>query len=177
MHLLDQGLVYVDDQPVMAMDLVDLAVKGDDLPGPLGLEIQRVSNAQMLDSWLRPFAVGYRLPDPVAKALAGIFAWHLDRTTTYCHYLGLLDGEPVASSSLLLAAGVAGVYNVAVLPEARRRGIGTAMTLAPLRQARVQGYRAAILFTSQMGYDLYRRLGFATQFLQSLYLWSPETTR
>ena len=36
-------------------------------------------------------------------------------------------------------------------------------------------YRAAILFTSPMGYELYRRLGFETQFHQSLYVWNPTT--
>ena len=174
-----RGLSYANDQPVMAMDLADLA-KGDDQPLPAGLEhaatqIQRVADAEMLEAWLRPFGLGYRLPDPVARTLADIFAWHLDRSEPYSHYLGLLDGQPVACSSLLLAAGVAGVYNVAVLPEARRRGFGTAMTLVPLRQAWAEGYRAAILFTSPMGYDLYRRLGFSTHFHQSLYVWSPET--
>ncbi len=171
-HLQSQGMVFVNDQPVMTMNLADL---DDDLTGPSGLRIQRVADGEMLEVWMQPFALGYQLPDPVARAMADIFGWHLDRSATYIHYLGLLDGEPVACSSLLLAAGVAGVYNVAVVPGARRRGIGTAMTLAPLRYARAQGYRAAILFTSPMGYDLYRRLGFATQFHQSLYVWSPET--
>jgi ribosomal protein S18 acetylase RimI-like enzyme len=175
-HLQDQGLLLVNDQPVMAMDL---AVLDDDLPGPpglkrAGLSIERVAGAQNLEAWLRPFALGYQLPDSVVNALAEIFVWHLDRSPTYNHYLGLLDGEAVACSSLLLAAGVAGVYNVAVAPGARRRGIGTAMTLAPLRHARALGYRAAILFASLMGYDLYRRLGFSTRFHQSLYIWNPR---
>jgi ribosomal protein S18 acetylase RimI-like enzyme len=178
-HLQARGLSYANDQPVMAMDLADL---DDDQPLPAGLElampwIQTVVDADMLEAWLRPFGLGYQLPNPAARALAEIFAWNLDRSETYSHYLGLLDGQPVACSSLLLAAGVAGVYNVAVVPEVRQRGIGLAMTLAPLRQARAQGYRAAILFTSQMGYNLYRRLGFATQFHQSLYVWSPEGAR
>jgi GNAT superfamily N-acetyltransferase len=171
-HLEAQGLLYVTSQPAMAMDLAAL---NDDLAGPSGLEIGRVADAEMLEAWLRPFVLGYQLPGLAARAFSDILAWHLNRSPAYTHYLGLLDGEPVACSSLLLAAGVAGIYNVAVVPGARRRGIGTAMTLAPLRQARALGYRGAILFTSPMGYDLYRRMGFETQFHQSLYVWDPTT--
>jgi len=44
-------------------------------------------------------------------------------------FLGRLDGEPVATSFIVLAAGVAGLYGVGVLPEARRQGLGTTITL------------------------------------------------
>jgi GNAT superfamily N-acetyltransferase len=186
LHLQSRGLIFASAQPAMA---TNLAALDDELPGGAGqehtkvplrphhkvLSIQRVSDAQMLQTWLQPFELGYQLPDLASRILEDIVFWHLGRSEIYGHYLGLLDGEPVACSSLLLAAGVAGVYNVAVVPGARRQGIGTAMTLAPLHHARAQGYRAAILFPSPMGYDLYRRLGFTTQFHQSLYIWNPET--
>jgi predicted acetyltransferase len=76
------------------------------------------------------------------------------------HFLGRLDGEPVATASLLPAGGIAGVYDVSTVPEARRRGIGTAMTLATLRAARDLGYQLAFLQPSAMGRPLYERIGF-----------------
>ena len=76
------------------------------------------------------------------------------------HYIGSLGEEPVASASLLLAAGVGGIYNVASATGARRRGIGTALVRHALREAREAGYGVGVLHASAQGAGLYRRLGF-----------------
>jgi ribosomal protein S18 acetylase RimI-like enzyme len=76
------------------------------------------------------------------------------------HYLGYVDGEPVTTSSVFLAEGVAGIQFVATLPKARGRGLGGAMTLASLYDARDLGHRAGVLQSSEMGYKVYLRLGF-----------------
>src|SRR5260370_4510434 len=79
-------------------------------------------------------------------------SWH--------HYLGWLYDEPVAIASLLFHAGVAGIYGVATIPEARRQGVGTAMTLHTLREARKQGYRVAVLSPPAISIALYRPIAF-----------------
>jgi ribosomal protein S18 acetylase RimI-like enzyme len=66
----------------------------------------------------------------------------------------------VATSGVFLAGGLASIINVTTVSEARRRGIGTAMTLAALRCGFDKGYRVAVLGTTEMGRRIYERMGF-----------------
>ena len=87
-------------------------------------------------------------------------------------YLGSLEREPVATALLFLGAGVAGgLYGVGTIPEARRQGIGRAMTVVPLLEARAMGYRIGVLHTSPMGEGIYRRLGFREYCKLGRYVW------
>ena len=79
----------------------------------------------------------------------------------------------MATASLFLAAGVAGIYFVCTVPSARRQGIGAAITLAALTEAQALGYRIAVLSSSSMGYGIYRRLGFAEYCRIGIYTWRP----
>ena len=155
--LLKQAGMWLEhDTPGMALPLERLSAADPAVPG---LEIQPVASRDELETWSEVFVRGYGLPLDWARPYAGMLAGiGLDWPAR--NYLGLLEGKPVASASLFLGAGVAGIYNVATLPEARRRGIGTAMTVAPLLEARQKGYRAGILQSSQAGYPVYHQLGF-----------------
>jgi ribosomal protein S18 acetylase RimI-like enzyme len=75
-------------------------------------------------------------------------------------WVGSLDGRVVASSGMMLAGGVAGIYNVATAPDARRRGIGAALTAAAVAEGRERGYEVAVLGASELGYGVYARMGF-----------------
>jgi GNAT superfamily N-acetyltransferase len=98
------------------------------------------------------------------------------------HYLGRLDGKPVATTTIYLAAGVAGVYFVMTVPEARRRGIGAAITRAALQDARDTGHtgstgvRYGVLGSSPAGRSVYAGLGFREYCTIDLYEWSPTRT-
>lgn len=75
-------------------------------------------------------------------------------------FLAMIDGEPAATSALVEADGVAGIYAVATAPRFRNRGLGALMTLLPLIEARERGQQIGILHASPMGEPVYRRIGF-----------------
>jgi GNAT superfamily N-acetyltransferase len=79
--------------------------------------------------------------------------------------LALLDGEPVATATAIRtddrAGPCVGVFGVAVLPHARRRGIGAAVTSWLLERAFADGARLAHLNPdTDEAARLYGRLGF-----------------
>ena len=166
------GFVHVEDVPGMAADLRDLP---GDLPPTPGLVVERVTDAKTLRHWCTAMCAGYEMLAAFGDTYYDcVISLGLGPQATVRHYLSRLDGEPVASATLLPAAGVAGIYDVATVPAARRRGIGAAMTVQALRDAREDGYRFAVLHSSAAGLPLYRRLGFSEYCSFGQFIWANE---
>jgi len=154
--LSQQGFGFSNDTPGMAVDLQEL---NETVQTVDGLEVREVTDEESLRNWAHIFTVGYGLPaeweTPVYEMCA-----KLGLDFPIYNYLGYRNGEPVATASLFFGAGVAGIYSVSTLPEARGQGIGAAVTLYPLQKAREMGYRIGVLQSSEMGYKVYKKLGF-----------------
>src|SRR5262245_23716086 len=88
------------------------------------------------------------------------------------HYLDMVDSEPVATATLLVAGKIALLINIGTLTHIRGRGVGAAITSAALHDARQAGCEIAALTSSEMGYPIYRRLGFVEQFRLPQYIWA-----
>jgi ribosomal protein S18 acetylase RimI-like enzyme len=77
-------------------------------------------------------------------------------------HLARLDGIPVGAGKIIAWQGVFGIYGVTVLPEARGRGVGTALVRQMIRDARARGDRP-ICLQAETGANTqrwYERLGF-----------------
>lgn len=169
--LLAHGLTYRENfSTEMAIDLAALRTV---LPAVPGLKIIPVVDRSTLRKWIRIASNGFRIGEEFEKVWFEIFAAVIfDRR--FRTYLALLNGKPVGTSQLFLSEGVAGIFNVSCIPEVRGRGIGTAVTLAALLEARRIGFRIATLQASSKGYSVYRRLGFQDYGNLSVYHWENE---
>ncbi len=75
-------------------------------------------------------------------------------------FVAYVGTEPVACAMTLMSHRIAGVFYVATVPHARRRGLGDALTRIAARTGFEMGAEAAWLGASEMGASLYRRIGF-----------------
>ena len=168
-RLLAHGFSYGGDDIGMALDLSTLPER---VPVPDELVIERVRDEETLAAWKDTLARGFG-EGPVEAEWVGEMYRRvgLGDDGPWRHYLGRLGSEPVATSTLFPGAGMAGIYFVSTVEEARRRGIGAALTLAPLQEAREMGCRLGVLGSSEMGYPVYRRLGFREHCRIGLYEW------
>lgn len=169
--LLAHGLKFSDS--FAAEMAVELATLPDEWPSRPGLRIVRVEDEHTLRQWIHIASVGFKIDEKFEQVWYDFFAEAIFEAR-FQTYLALLDGKPVGTSQLFTSEGVAGIYNVTCMPEARGQGIGSAITLAPLLRARELGYQIGVLQASQKGYNVYRRLGFQDFGKLSLYLWEND---
>ncbi len=153
-----RGFVYSTSTKGMAIDL--LAMR-EDVPHNTQLRITEIQDLHHLRILRDMEMRGFDATQEMAQRYYDVYAGAgFGNSLPMHHFMGWLRGEPVAIASLLYHAGVAGVYGVATIPEARRQGVGAAMTLHVLRFARSTGYHIAILSPTAMSEAIYRRIGF-----------------
>ena len=152
---------------------VDLSALPESTVSPTGLKIIPVEDQNTLSKWIHVASISFGVPEEFESTWYEFFVEAVFDLPFRC-YLALLNGQPVGTSQLFLSAGVAGIYNVTCIPEARGQGIGAALTLAPLLYARDVEYRIGVLQASALGYRVYRRLGFQDFGQLSVYLWHND---
>lgn len=77
----------------------------------------------------------------------------------------------LASSAVLLKDGCAGLYLIAVQPDFRREGLGTAITQKAVELACNKGFRKIVLHATKAARNLYRKMGFIE--FGKLYIFAP----
>ena len=147
------------DWPGMAMALADI---DEEQASPAGVEIESASSARELDQWGSIFCAAHDLPPWAADAWIDAARRLEFRDLPWQHWIARLDGEPAGVGLSYTGGGVIGLYGIGTLSTARRRGVGSALTLVPMLQARDDGFRVAILHATPDGTRLYPHLGFRT---------------
>lgn len=147
------GFEHHGAMPAMAVDIRSLP----DTKLAEGHELVTIGERMSSDAWVDCLAAGYEIP----VGVAGLFGpSRVGEREDVRYYGAVKDGSVVSVSAVFLGDGVAGVYCVATREEARGLGLGAHVTAEPLRIALRAGYGVGVLQSSEMGYPVYKRLGF-----------------
>lgn len=157
-HLIRRGFDgNLEGDPGMAANLYELR---ENFQISSSIKIIQAIEQESLEDWRDAFAEAFVIPVSDGQAWVDATLSLGKENVPWKLYVGYLEHKPVSTSILFYGAGVAGLYAIGTIPRARNKGIGTAITLKPLLDARNQGYHYAVLFSSRMGYAVYKRLGF-----------------
>ena len=123
------------------------------------LDIRRVTDAAGIDAHRQIVTGGFGSDPSVALGTA---CPDLLARSECVVYVGYADGNPVVSGLGWRTGRTIGVYSIATIESARRRGYGGAMTARVVTDGVVAGCEVAALQASEMGRPIYERLGFRT---------------
>jgi GNAT superfamily N-acetyltransferase len=143
--------------PGMAMALADV---DEAQARPEAVVVRRARGESELEEWGRIFWAAHDLPPWAADSWLEAARRFRFRDLPWEHWVATHDGEPAGVGLSHVGGGVIGLYGIGTLPSARRRGVGSALTLVPMLEARDEGVQAAILHATPEGERLYPRLGF-----------------
>jgi ribosomal protein S18 acetylase RimI-like enzyme len=131
---------------------------------PPGAELRRLTAIEQANDFWRVAIASYEsigFPPEVFTGYtnhAGLLAENV------VAFLALLDGEPVGIAMTMVSHGVAGIYWVGSLEQARGTGIGRAVTVAATNAGFDLGADVASLQASPMGKPIYLELGYEVAF-------------
>jgi len=148
----DLGMVVGVSRPGMAAEVSAIAPASP----PPGLEISTLSPDDDLEELWNMQATVFGMRPDVVRAYLGPA---MLRAPGIACFVAREDGRVVSSSLAVDIDGSVGVFGVATLPDARGRGIGTAITAAAVDSAR-DGADLAWLQASENGRPVYERMGF-----------------
>lgn len=158
-YLEAQGFRKLPEENVgMVLDIATMQAQNCDVKG---LEIREVVGLEDLKVLRQLEIEGFGSSAEIAQYYFEMYAGvGFGQGTAWRHFIGWRQDQAVSSTSLLFYAGVAGLYGVTTVPQARRQGIARAMVLRAIEQARQTGYQIAVLSPTEMSEGIYRRLGF-----------------
>lgn len=163
------GFAADGDEPGMAASL-DRMVEHR-VPG---IDIETVSDARALSEWVEALGSGFGEGPREAEWVGEVFdrmgLGHPDLRLV----LARRNDRVVGTATVFFSSGVAGLYFVSTVPEARRQGVGAFLTRGAMAAARDAGARHVVLTSSAAGRPLYESLGFRQVCTIRLYTWRPS---
>ena len=157
-------------QPVYEMPEMVLEAPVEELPLASGAELRQISEAGQAEDYWRIATASYAsLGFP-----AEVFGWYSNHAGLLAEnvaaFIAYLDGEAVSIAMTIVSHGVAGIYWVGSLEQARGKGLGRAVTAAATNAGFALGAEIASLQASPMGKPIYEAMGYETVFDYRLFM-------
>jgi GNAT superfamily N-acetyltransferase len=151
-----------DLKEVFAMPEMVLQQRAKERPLPEGIELRRLSSADNAQDYWRVATAAYASIGFPPEIFAFYEAHDGLLADNVAAFLAYADGEPVSIAMTIVSHGIAGIYWVGSLEQARGKGLGRAVTAAATNAGFDLGAEAASLQASPMGESLYAAMGFET---------------
>lgn len=150
-----RGMAHQEDFPLMVLES---AAQLDAAQSDSELVIREVlpSEAQL---HARVAAAGFAIPEAM---FVQVMAPPLLAAVGVRCYIGDAGGHSVTTGLSVKLGSFVGIFNIATLPEHRRRGYGAAITARLVSDGLAEGASWSWLQSSAEGYKVYERLGFRT---------------
>jgi hypothetical protein len=136
-------------------------------PAPQGFEVQPVTDVETARLFEQVMIDAYPVPELDRNASGAIVGRDLAAAPHWRHYIGLLDGQAVATGSAYVDDRHVHVEFITSRADGRGRGIGSAITAAATS---TEPELPAMLIASDLGQPVYRRLGYVA--LSRFTLWA-----
>lgn len=151
---------------------------------PHSFSIREVKNTNDMDIFVKIFNESYGgtptegepyagLPTYYGEALKESFS-KLHPNKKIINYLASMNNKVVGIGSFIFSRGYGGIYNVATIPEYRKKGVGTAISKKIIDNSIKHNIKVLFLQTEKGSYveQFYNKLGFATKFIGEGYVLS-----
>ena len=174
--LLEENSFKYDDHMIsMAVEISDIK---SDLKNIDDFQIELVDNRKKLERWVHTCLKGF---DENGNNFSSIYDFekslgHL-KTLPWVRFTGIADGEAIATSAVFMGSEAAGLDNITTIPDWRKKGIGASMVSHSLKFSQSLGYNIGVLQASDMGYNLYRELGFKKYYEFKEHIWKYDSKR
>jgi GNAT superfamily N-acetyltransferase len=168
--LASQGLSHTGNYIGMALDPEEFSPSRS-IPQ---LRIEQVEGARKRRHWLKPFSIAFGAPQIVEKHFDHYGHRHLGDSSREVWFVAYLDDEPVSTAAYMIDSGVIMVHSVTTLPEFRRRGYASMVMETAMAHALKRSRLPFALFSSPMGAEVYKKMGFVETYKLSHFLFEPK---
>jgi GNAT superfamily N-acetyltransferase len=163
----NRGWAVAEEEPAFVLPAMSCETE----PTP-DLEVRRVNDVAGLRAFTETAGAAFGTPRDLLDLMLPPEASAVDPDMAFL--IGYCGARPAATAMMYRVGSTACIAGVAVLPDCRRRGYGSAITAAAIAAGAAIGCPSAALRSGPMSIALYRRMGFLPACVHKTYTVPPN---